>query len=127
MACASNLRDLHWARHKYDVRPHGPTGKPQPEQGSEFFLVLQRSSRGVARYEAYICPLSGDAIEPNRTSYRGLARWADPMRDRDPIGADKDGNHGPGKGGNVLTYGGDVFEVPPTNSLWIRARTTTRE
>ena len=45
----------------------------------------------------------------------------------DPIAADKEGNHGPGHGGIVMTKSGDVREVEESDPLWIRARITTKE
>lgn len=127
MACASNLRALHQSRFTCDVRHHAPTGRPCPELGSEFFLVLQRAPAIVGWHEPFFCPLSGDAIQPNRTSYRGPARLDNTGNFPDPISADKEGNHGPGKGGNILTQSGDVLEVSASDQSWIRARTTTRD
>jgi len=49
------------------------------------------------------------------------------MDDQDPIGADKEGHHGPGQGGNVLIKLGDVREFGESDPLWLRAKETTKE
>lgn len=48
------------------------------------------------------------------------------MAPDDPVAADKEGNHGHGHGGNVLTKTGDARYVEESDPLWIRARITTK-
>lgn len=48
------------------------------------------------------------------------------MKDGDPIGVDRIGNHGEGEGGNVLRKSGDVRTVEEDDPLWIRAGRTTK-
>ncbi|HZN62187.1 MAG TPA: hypothetical protein VFC90_07255 [Planctomycetota bacterium] len=43
------------------------------------------------------------------------------------MGADREGNHGPGQGGNVLLKSGDVREASESDPLWVRARETTMD
>jgi hypothetical protein len=128
MSCASNLRFLHQSRFNYDAHRCEPTGNVYPEMGGDFFLALQRPRGPIINLcEPFFCPLSGDPVGPNRTSYRGPARLDPTGNLPDPIAADKEGNHGSGRGGNVLTKLGDVKESSETDPLWIRARTTTKE
>jgi hypothetical protein len=99
-----------------------------PDTGAEFFLRLQREYRPIAgRFGAFFCPISGEAAGPGRTSYRGPATEVDLLRDTDAVAADKEGNHGRGRGGNVLVRMGDVRHYEETDPIWIRARTTTKE
>jgi hypothetical protein len=129
-ACASNLRALWQSQYNYAARYGTPEGTMPAALGCEFHLLLQRGPQPlINRYEPFFCPLTGDAIGPGRTSYRGPA-WDVNLGlygAVSPVSADREGNHGPGRGGNLLTNLGDVLEVEENDSLWIRARTTTRD
>ncbi|HTF56980.1 MAG TPA: hypothetical protein VK661_07080 [Planctomycetota bacterium] len=50
----------------------------------------------------------------------------DKLAPDDPVAADNEGNHGPGRGGHVITKTGGIREVEETDPLWIRARITTK-
>ena len=122
--CGSHLRSL-WQVHLNYAAQYGGVND---ETGSEFWLRLQRTpGPSFNKYEVFTCPDSNDAPGPGRCSYRGPAFPIRTMPPEDPIAADKDGNHGPGEGGNVLIRTGDVASYEPTDALWIRARTTTKE
>lgn len=47
------------------------------------------------------------------------------VEDDDPMGADADGNHGEGRGGNVLLKSGDVRTVTPDDPDWAASARTT--
>jgi hypothetical protein len=81
----------------------------------------------ISRHEPFICPLSDETPGPGKCSYRGPAFPLQMMEAKDPVSADKEGNHGPGRGGNVFTKTGDVIEVEESDPIWLRARTTTKE
>jgi hypothetical protein len=129
--CAANLRALWNAQFDYAQQYASPQGPMRTHSGKEFWLKLQRPSRGkpsvVGRHELFFCPLSGDEIRPNETSYRGPSRNIYKFDEKDPIAGDREGNHGTGEGGNLLTQTGDVSEYPEVDPLWIRARVTTKE
>jgi type II secretory pathway pseudopilin PulG len=120
--CRWNLRSLWQSQLNYSAQ----YGRMPEALGSEFFLAQQRTPRPV-RNEVFFCPDTDDEIGPGRTSYRGPALPFDVLSFQDPVVADKEGNHGPGEGGNALNKSGDVGFCEPTDALWIRARTTTRE
>jgi len=122
--CSSALRSLWQCQLNYSAQ----YGRMPEALGSEFFLALQRPPKPyLDRYEVYFCPDSNDEVVPGRTSYRGPALPIGALRDEDPVAADKEGNHGAGEGGNVLMKTGDVGSYALTDTVWIRARTTTRE
>ena len=128
VSCSSSLRSLWQCQYNYAAH-YGRTHDHMVEAlGSDFFLALQRTPKPlIDRFEPFFCPLVDDDIVPGRTSYRGPAFPIRKMDDKDPVAADKEGNHGPGEGGSILTRTGDVSEYTENDALWIRARTTTRE
>ena len=98
------------------------------DTGADFFMRLQKEYPPLSgRYATFICPISGEVAGPGRTSYRGPAAHVTNLRDTDPVAADKEGNHGRGRGGNVLVQMGDVSHYEETDPVWIRARITTKE
>ena len=127
-ACASNLRSL-WSTTVAWSAQNGPYKAMPSETGSAFFLKLQQGPRPfLSRYEIFICPLSGDAIEAGSTSYRGPRTNVNKMEDKSPVAADKnlpENNHGLGAGGNVLTKLGDVREYSEEDPVWREAEVTT--
>lgn len=70
------------------------------------------------------CPVKNTRKE---IDYRGPARLLREIRNEEPIAADRIGNHGPGKGGNVLLKTGQVYTVPETHALWTAAAQTTSD
>lgn len=128
IGCASNLRSLWQSQFNYAVQYGRPDGRMPEATGSDFFLILQRTPRPlIDRYEPFICPMSGEEPGPGRCSYRGPAHPIGTMSPEDPVAADKEGNHGKGEGGNVLTKTGDVGSYNWNEAMWIRARVTTKE
>jgi len=127
-SCASNLRSLWQSQFNYAAQYGRPNGDLPEDTGVDFWLRLQRTPKPlIDRYEPFFCPLANETPGPGRSSYRGPAFPIRTMKPEDPFAADKEGNHGPGEGGNVMTPRGDVEEVGANDPLWIRARTTTKE
>jgi hypothetical protein len=129
-ACASNLKSLWTSQFNYAAQYDKPDGDMPDETGSAFFLRLQRTPKPlIDRHEPFFCPLTDETPGPGRCSYRGPALPIKEMMKQhlDPLSADKEGNHGPGAGGNVLTKMGDIKEVGETDPLWLRARVTTKD
>jgi len=126
--CASHLRLLWQAQFDYAARHGSPSQIMPTHVGKDFILKLQLGPDPVlARHDVFFCPVSGEEVYSNRTSYRGPRTNVNKLEDTDPVLADKEGNHGRGEGGNVLTKIGDVREYAETDALWIRARVTTRD
>ena len=126
--CASNLRSLWQSQFNYAAQYGRPDGAFPEETGVDFWLKLQRTPKPlIDRYEPFICPLSNETPGPGRCSYRGPAFPIRTMSPDDPFAADKEGNHGKGNGGSVLTKTGDCSDVEQLDPLWIRARVTTKE
>jgi hypothetical protein len=74
-------------------------------------------------FEAW-CPVRGPSGD---VDYRGPARPLRLLSNQDPILADRPGNHGPGKGGNVMLKTGAVSPARPSDPLWERAAQTTAD
>lgn len=128
-ACQSNLRMLWAGQFEHgERRVSRCCGPISQDRGGDFWLKLQRGERPVVdRYERFFCPLSGERIEPGRTSYRGPRLNVNRFADEDPVGADKEGNHGEGAGGNVLLKRGECIEAPGPSPLWMLAGRMTSE
>lgn len=70
------------------------------------------------------CPVKGEHRE---IDYRGPALPLRQLTVADPMCADREGNHGPGRGGNVLLKDGTVREAAEGDALWARAAETTSD
>lgn len=72
------------------------------------------------------CPAEG--VSDEGCDYRGPAtnvNVSSNYGDSDPVGADVDGNHGEGRGGNVLFKSGDIRTVSAGDPAWERAARKT--
>ncbi len=121
--CANNLRSLHQVLHVYLAECRG---RFPEERGAAFWLALAETKPPLidpSSQEIYFCVLKGEIGGPGETDYRGPADPPTNYTSEDPIGADKEGNHGEGRGGNVLLKNGSVQEVGPDDRLWVRCRT----
>ena len=119
VSCATNLRSLWVACFKYANEYGTPKGDMQTETGSDFWLKLKRTPKPlIDKLDVYFCPLAGHDIAPDQTSFRGPISDVNKYGDRDPVGADLDGNHGAGKGGNVIAKQGDVREYKTDEKMW---------
>jgi len=110
--------------------------------GREFWLELlgKKELDKLAQNDKYIlkCPLCG-RVNGNHTiqsvDYRGPKKDILNYKKNEPIGADRIGNHGPGKGGNILlmdlsvheSNNLEVREEALGSKLWERANETTCE
>lgn len=92
--------------------------------GRAFFA---RHAEWPSRYPIpleFDCPVKG---RPGEIDYRGPARPLRELANEDPMAADRVGNHGPGRGGNVLRKDGAVHEAGEGDPLWTRAAETTSD
>ena len=105
--CANNLRSVWQACFNYAAQYGRPNGIMQTETGSDFWLKLRKTPKPILeKVDPLFCPLASHDQTIEQTSFRGPARNVNKMDDKDPVGADFDGNHGSKTGGNVLTKTG---------------------
>jgi hypothetical protein len=125
--CVGNLSQLWKMQPNYMVRYGGEARAMPVETGSDFWLKLTRTSPPLIDAtirDVFFCPVR--AWQDRPADYRGPASDVNRLGDGDPVGADIDGNHGRGEGGNVLRKSGDVQTVWPDDAQWLRAGVTTR-
>jgi hypothetical protein len=117
--CATNLRSLYQSTFNYAIQYGGPHRLQPTDTGSDFWLRLKRTPKPlIEKTEVFFCPLADHDQTVDQTSFRGPATNINKMDDKDPVGADFDGNHGKDKGGNVLTKLGDVAPYGPEDPMW---------
>ena len=120
--CSGNLRVLYMAVRSGDL-PDAP-GWDKAATGRAFFAFPDRWPGWQKREFSLYCPVKGTQDD---IDYRGPAQSLRRMKDGDPIIADRPGNHGPGRGGNVVLLRGEIYACPETHSLWSRAAQTTAD
>lgn len=127
--CQANLKSLWQAQFDYAARETSSCcGPMRTPVGGDYWVELQRGRRPVVdSYERFFCPVAGERAVEGRTSYRGPRHNVNKMDDLDAIGADKEGNHGRGKGGHILKKTGEIFEASGNDPGWSLAQLTTRE
>ena len=117
--CAMNLKSLWQSCLNYASQYGRPNGILQPETGTDFWLKLKKTPKPIIdRTEVYYCPLAGHDPTLDQTSYRGPGSNANKMEDESPVGADFDGNHGAGRGGNVMSKMGDIRPYKADDAFW---------
>lgn len=93
-------------------------------RGRDFFRAQDRWPTYQQRELDLFCPVKGTKQE---CDYRGPAKPLREIRNDEPMAADRIGNHGPEKGGNVLLKTGAVHTVGRTEALWAAAAQTTSD
>jgi len=126
-SCANNMAQL-WKMQSNYMVTHGGSQKSLPrERGEKFWLKLSETDPPLVDRnlgEIYQCPMEG-ATGWGTCDYRGPSSTVNLYGDGDPVGADKERNHGSGEGGNVLRKSGDVQSVGSTDPLWKLAEKKT--
>lgn len=127
-SCVNNLAQLWKMEHNYMVMFGGETKSMPSETGGQFWLKLTTTTPPLvdSSMNFFECPLSPNLRSAGTTDYRGPADNVNEYSDGDPVGADKEGNHGPGEGGNVLRKSGDVLTVHEMDPMWSAAGSKTR-
>jgi hypothetical protein len=92
--------------------------------GRAFLALRDRWPTRQRRDLDLTCPVKGGRED---LDYRGPAVSIRSLAATDPLAADRVGNHGPGKGGNVLLKNGSVFAGTETDPAWRRASETTSD
>lgn len=116
-ACASNLRQLYQLGVVYASAHdgHWPTAK-----GSAFWLAFTKTAPpliGQDELEVLLCPVKGEP-EPGHCDYLGPALPFPELQPGDALAADKPGNHGDGRAGNILLKNGSVREFEYSEPIW---------
>ena len=117
--CASNLSQLYKTMTIYRTRHKGRYPKAT---GEEFWLTLVNSNPpllGERHREALFCPARDGYADEGTTDFRGPATLR--IHADDPVGADKEDNHGE-DGGNVVLKDGSVHRVEMDHELWEACR-----
>lgn len=125
-SCANNLKQLWIMQNQYVVHFGGPQKLLPSETGDAFWLKLSKppiQMIGESLLDIYQCPVEN--ADDEGCDYRGPAKDVNGYADEDPVGADVDGNHGEGRGGNVIQKSGDVRTVAADNGLWAKAAEKT--
>ncbi len=126
--CANNLSQLYKMMFNY-MAQYGGADKLMPtETGDGFWLKLSKMTPPMIDStlgDIYQCPV--ERADDEGCDYRGPKSNINDgsTADSDVVGADVDGNHGEGKGGNVVLKAGDVRTVTAGDPAWISAAKTT--
>ena len=126
--CVNNLSQMWKMQHTYMSKFGGRMKAMPVETCGAFWLKLQTTSPPLVdptQSDLFACPLEGNSNSAGSTDYRGPSSNVNTFMDGDPVGSDRQGNHGTNQGGNVLRKSGDIVTVPNTDALWILAGTKT--
>jgi hypothetical protein len=93
-------------------------------RGRDFYMNQEKWPSYQRRDIDVCCPVKATRKE---IDYRGPSKPLREIRNEEPMAADREGNHGPGKGGNVLLKTGQVYTVTEHHALWIAAAQTTSD
>ena len=93
-------------------------------RGRDFFMNQEKWPAYQQRDIDLFCPVKATRKD---IDYRGPALPLREIKNGEPIASDRVGNHGPGKGGNVLLKTGQVYTVSESHALWVAAARTTSD
>ena len=122
-ACASNQNQLYKLGTIYAT---SHKGRWPSARGEELWLSLKRMVPPLIEadhVDILACPRHGEELGPDETHFRGPALTWSKIGAADPIGADKEGNHGEGAGGNVLLRDGSVSQFEKIDQKWVDCAT----
>lgn len=125
--CGNNLSQLWKMQYNYRIQ-YGGSDKLFPvDTGPTFWTKLSQFPTIMvdpSLKDIFACPLEGNPNALNTTDYRGPnsninvdANWGS----GDPVGSDRNINHGAQEGGNVLRMSGDVLTVGNMDQTWVTA------
>jgi len=120
--CRANLTVLGMAIRVGEL-PNSPKWDPVGK-GRDFFRNQDKWPTYQQRDVDLYCPVKGTHKE---CDYRGPAKVLRDIKNDEPIAADRIGNHGPEKGGNVLLKTGAVHTAGLKDALWAAAAQTTAD
>lgn len=117
-ACASNQNQLYKLGTIYAT---SHKGNWPGARGEELWLSLKRMVPPLIEadhVDVLACPKRGELLGPDETDFRGPALSWSKIGAADPIGADKEGNHGDDHGGNILLRDGSVSVYDKIDAKW---------
>jgi type II secretory pathway pseudopilin PulG len=123
VSCQCNLSQLYRLQIVYSKSNAGAW--PPTAKGADFWLSLCHTKPPLvdeSTRQIFACPVRDEECGPDKTHFRGPALPFGKLGIGDPLGADKEGNHGEHYGGNVLRKDGGVIEVPSGDKLWKQCR-----
>ena len=121
-ACKNNLTQLSRIERAYRLK----TGAARKERGGAFWTSFTTTKPPlIDHFDLLVCPLRGSAPAADKTDFRGPTGLVHAYADRDAIGADKEGNHGWGAGGNIVLKNGEVIAAAEVDPIWGEAGRTT--
>jgi general secretion pathway protein G len=124
VTCANNLKQLWTMQANYMAQFGGRAKLMPPDTGEAFWLKLSKTTPPLiddSITDIYQCPVEN--VKDEGCDYRGPVEDVNTYMDGDPVGADVDGNHGEGKGGNVIRKSGDCMPYAATDPMWKAAET----
>lgn len=120
--CAANLRILYMAVRSGEAL-EAPAWSAVPP-GRAFIAAREAWPTSQKRDFDPCCPVKGERTE---IDYRGPALPLAKLGPQDPLFADREGNHGPDEGGNLVLKNGALHACAPADALWRRAARSTAE
>lgn len=101
-------------------------GSWPPGKGEDLWISFRRLDPPLVEEdhaELLTCPAREEKCGPDETHFRGPAMPFGKLGVCDPLGADKPGNHGDRRGGNVLFKSGNAQEYELTHPKWVECDT----
>jgi prepilin-type N-terminal cleavage/methylation domain-containing protein len=120
--CGNHLGQLYKLGQSYATSRQGrwPT-----ERGDALWIRFRTMTPPLLEgdhVQVCFCPVKGEAEDPEGCDYRGPAHAWNKYRGVDPIGADKPGNHGEQRGGNVVRLDGSVATYGLDEAAWLQCQ-----
>ncbi|MBI3856018.1 MAG: type II secretion system protein [Planctomycetes bacterium] len=119
MTCLNNQQQLYKLGTVY-ASSH--KGSWPPGKGEDLWLSLRRMVPPLIEADHAIilhCKVMDDVLGEDETNYRGPIVSFSRVSTVDPLGADKEGNHGDQYGGNILFKDGRVEEFDKDHPKWL--------
>jgi len=116
-ACAGNLRQLYQLGAVYAATHRGEWPRAT---GSELWISFTHSTPPLIdpdSLEVLLCPVK-DQSGIGACDYLGPRKPVSELKSDEALAADKPGNHGTGRGGNVLLKDGSVLEFDAAHPVW---------
>ena len=118
VACANNLSQLYKLASLYAASHRGNWPSAKGEGLWTSFLTMSPPMLGGDHVHTLFCPVKGVPKVLDGCDYRGPLGRTSGIKAWEPVGADKEGNHGPEEGGHVLRMDGGVVEAGLSEALW---------
>lgn len=120
--CLANLRII-YLQVRSGEHPDSPKWEPMGS-GRAFLANYPRWPTRTARPLDLWCPMKGPSLE---IDYRGPAQTLPKMKPDEAILSDRPGNHGPGRGGNVVLKTGQMIQCDEQAPAWAAAARSTSD